>query len=149
MVLICSCVNRNNLLLLLVFLVCRMIATSTTTTTTVTSSSSSIVHAMSPTTTTRRRPDRLLFGSCNSQHYAEQPLWDNIRARNASAFVWAGDAIYADDVIPASNLWQRKQVKQATPALLRQLYHQQRQVTAYRQLLETNITILGAIDDHE
>lgn len=41
------------------------------------------------------RPSRILFGSCSSQSYSEQPLWSAILARNATAWVWGGDAIYA------------------------------------------------------
>ena len=42
-------------------------------------------------------PSRIIFGSCNSQYY-EQPLWKVIQDRNPTAFVWAGDAVYADDI---------------------------------------------------
>jgi alkaline phosphatase D len=42
---------------------------------------------------------RILFGSCNSQEYP-QPLWSVMASRNATAFVWAGDAIYAGKVLP-------------------------------------------------
>lgn len=51
---------------------------------------------------TRHAPDgksRILFGSCNSQEYP-QPLWSVMASRNATAFVWAGDAIYAGNVLP-------------------------------------------------
>jgi hypothetical protein len=42
------------------------------------------------------RASRIVFGSCNSQYY-EQPFWEIIGDRNPTAFVWTGDAIYADD----------------------------------------------------
>ena len=42
-------------------------------------------------------PSRLIFGSCNSQLHKEQPLWQVIESRNATAFIWGGDAVYADD----------------------------------------------------
>jgi hypothetical protein len=42
------------------------------------------------------RASRIVFGSCNSQYY-EQPFWKTIGDRNPTAFVWTGDAIYADD----------------------------------------------------
>jgi hypothetical protein len=51
-------------------------------------------------TNEKRAPDgksRILFGSCNSQEYP-QPLWPVIASRNATAFVWAGDAIYAGEL---------------------------------------------------
>ena len=50
----------------------------------------------SSSTTTSSTSSRILFGSCSSQHH-DQPLWSNIISRNAAAFVWCGDAIYADD----------------------------------------------------
>lgn len=51
-------------------------------------------------TNEKRAPNgksRILFGSCNSQEYP-QPLWPVIASRNATAFVWAGDAIYAGEL---------------------------------------------------
>ena len=39
-------------------------------------------------------PSRIGIGSCNSQNLT-QPLWNVLSQRNLSAFVWAGDAIYA------------------------------------------------------
>ena len=39
---------------------------------------------------------RIAFGSCNSQTL-DQPIWNAISSRNVSAFVWAGDAIYAGE----------------------------------------------------
>ena len=42
------------------------------------------------------RASSIVFGSCNSQHY-EQPFWKVIKKRNPTAFVWTGDAVYADD----------------------------------------------------
>jgi hypothetical protein len=47
----------------------------------------------SSTSTAPKTPSRILFGSCSSQHY-EQKLWPAIIHRNATAFVWGGDAIY-------------------------------------------------------
>jgi alkaline phosphatase D len=89
-------------------------------------------------------PDRIIFGSCNSQHYLEQPFWDVISKRNPTAFVWAGDAVYGDD---------RKQINSnkimdATPDYLHQLYKEQREVPGYQNLLN-KISIFGTIDDHD
>lgn len=38
---------------------------------------------------------RLVFGSC-SKHDRPQPLWGSIRGMKADAFLWLGDAVYAD-----------------------------------------------------
>ena len=40
------------------------------------------------------RPSRILFASCNNQNLTS-PLWDIMSSREAAAFVWGGDAIYA------------------------------------------------------
>lgn len=94
-------------------------------------------------------PDRVLFASCSSQHY-KQVIWPSIISRNASAFVWAGDAVYADDFESSGRwMWPRKKVKIATPQVLRDLYEQQWKDPGYKALLETNISILGTWDDHE
>ena len=45
----------------------------------------------------RTSKSRIIFGSCNSQLHKEQPLWPVIESRNATAFIWGGDAVYADD----------------------------------------------------
>lgn len=117
------------------------------------------------------RNSRIIFGSCNSQHY-EQPFWKVIRERNPTAFIWAGDAVYADDQIRQSrsnddhteeqNRWRwprilkgGSQFTPATPEYLRQLYAEQLAVQGYRQLLQEDngvggkISIFGAIDDHD
>src|SRR6056300_1965960 len=41
------------------------------------------------------RPYRLAFGSC-SHPSLPQPLWPIITSRHPAAFIWGGDAIYAD-----------------------------------------------------
>ena len=40
-------------------------------------------------------PHRIAFGSC-SHPSLPQPLWKIIKSRRPAAFVWGGDAIYAD-----------------------------------------------------
>jgi hypothetical protein len=40
-------------------------------------------------------------------------------------------------------------VEEATPELLQQLFQEQRQQDGYKALLNTNITVLGTIDDHD
>ena len=153
------------------------------------SSSSSSLASRSPPP-----PSRILFGSCNSQ-YHEQPLWPNIISRNAAAFVWCGDAVYADDRIVSSSkqeddegkeeegstniatsepdsaasyeyvaalpsinqfvaamkfvLTERHKVVKldATPEYLSKLLKEQKMVPGYQELLQTNISIFGTIDD--
>lgn len=78
-----------------------------------------------------------MFASCNSQHH-EQVLWESILSRNPNAFVWGGDAVYADIGR-----------KEATPEILAQLYHDQKEHTGYKQLLDTKIPIFGVLDDHD
>lgn len=140
--------------------------------------SSATTPSSSASTCKARKPDRILFGSCNSQHY-EQVLWTVVRSRNASAFVWAGDAVYGDDFedslphqasrlgslltnqyLPrwlsdsqtaqwlSSTVLAERKVKPATPYLLKELYQNLSQREGYKQILESNMTILGAIDDH-
>ena len=117
------------------------------------------------------RNSRIIFGSCNSQHY-EQPFWKVIRKRNSTAFIWVGDAVYADDQIRQSrsnddhteeqNPWRWptvlkgvSQFTSATPEYLRHLYAKQLEVQGYRQLLQEDngvggkVSIFGAIDDHD
>lgn len=110
------------------------------------------------------RSSRIIFGSCNSQYY-EQPFWKIIRERNPIAFVWAGDAVYADDQMrqswsseeptpscidksrkegnirwPWSSILKHRsrsgQIAYATPEYLRQVYTTQLNVQDYRLLLQ-------------
>jgi len=80
---------------------------------------------------------RVLFGSCNSQHH-EQVIWNSILRRNASAFVWGGDAIYADSI-----------EKVTPPHRFQKLYEKQKQNPGYKKLMDQNIPILGVLDDHD
>lgn len=90
---------------------------------------------------------RIIFGSCSSQHYSEQKFWPIIQSRNATAFVWGGDAVYADD----RSTWEgfRRKRLNASPEYLRTLFEEQAQVPGYRALLDTNISVFGTIDDHD
>lgn len=92
---------------------------------------------------------RILFGSCNSQSY-EQPLWPAILRRQATAWIWAGDAIYADQNVGLdwSTFPPHPQVLDATPQVLEQLYKEQRDHALYSQLIQ-NTTIFGTFDDHD
>lgn len=102
------------------------------------------------TMSTLKQKDRIVFASCNSQHYAPV-LWPSILSRNASAFIWAGDAIYADSFLPKSKFlpWQKRKPLPATPSVITNLYERQLKDRGYRKLLtETDTVILGALDDH-
>eukprot|EP00523_Entomoneis_sp_CCMP467_P012075 CAMPEP_0168718230 /NCGR_PEP_ID=MMETSP0724-20121128/408_1 /TAXON_ID=265536 /ORGANISM="Amphiprora sp., Strain CCMP467" /LENGTH=524 /DNA_ID=CAMNT_0008764731 /DNA_START=21 /DNA_END=1592 /DNA_ORIENTATION=+ len=87
-------------------------------------------------------PDRILFGSCNSQ-FQPQPLWPTIISRNASAFVWAGDAYYSDS--------KKHGVESAaTPELLAQSSQAQLDQLGYQELMKQERTaIIGTWDDHD
>lgn len=85
-----------------------------------------------------RSNNRIVFASCNSQLY-DQPLWDPIMSRDPAAFIWGGDAIYADD----------KEGGEADPEKLRGLYDGQKQDPGYAKLLSTKIPISGVLDDHD
>jgi PhoD-like phosphatase len=91
---------------------------------------------------------RIFFGSCSSQHYPEQPFWPIIQGRNATAFIWGGDAVYGDDRTVWDGYFHRK-LLDATPEYLRLLYEEQKREPGYRALLDTNISIFGTIDDHD
>lgn len=110
------------------------------------------------------RPSRILFGSCNSQHYAPV-LWPAMASRRASALVWAGDAVYADDFAPTLRVWKKGAVRAATPAVLQELYARLLDEPGYRRFtrrgndssttsseVETsddNMHVLGVYDDHD
>jgi alkaline phosphatase D len=90
-------------------------------------------------------------------------LWPALTHRNSTAFVWAGDAIYADDFHPAESFWKKPAVREATPAVLRDLYAELLEHPGYKRFTarsddtdtpeETeshrNFTVLGAFDDHD
>lgn len=101
--------------------------------------------------TCTEQPSRILFGSCNSQAYA-QPLWPAVLARNASVWVWAGDAIYSDPVIghDFSTFPPKAIIDYPTPQRWHDLYQAQKQHEGYRQLLEDqHMFITGTWDDHD
>jgi alkaline phosphatase D len=97
------------------------------------------------------KSSRILFGSCNSQHYP-QVLWPNIRSRNATAFVWGGDAIYADKTRPSSDspkLFEPVITKHpGTPKIMRKLYLDQLAHPEYSELLK-EVHVFGTVDDHD
>jgi hypothetical protein len=107
--------------------------------------------------TKKAAASRLLFGSCNSQHYyeygaaeavkkqgggrhAEPPVWKTVQSRNAAAFVWAGDAVYGDKPTDP------EEPVVAYPERLRSLYEGQLQVDSYQSI---GMPVLGTLDDHD
>lgn len=101
-------------------------------------------------------PDRIIFGSCYSQHYYDSTannttIWDSILSRNATAFVWGGDSIYADDFTTIQRGGKNVVVpKHGTPEVITELYRNLTNNDAgYKKVLdESQMTILGALDDH-
>jgi alkaline phosphatase D len=93
------------------------------------------------------RPSRIAFGSCNEQNM-QNDLWPIIASRRPTAFVWGGDAIYADTqtAIDWSTFPPQSTHQCATPSRLRSLYQQQLRNPGYRELLKQNVTIFGTFD---
>jgi alkaline phosphatase D len=99
---------------------------------------------------------RILFASCNSQHY-EPVLWPAMTARHASTFVWVGDAVYADDFHDSESFWRKGAVREATPAVLKDLYEQLLDQPGYLRFtgrendssLTNKLRVLGVFDDHD
>ena len=90
----------------------------------------------------KNHPSRIHFGSCSSQHL-KQPLWPAIIERKAQAFIWAGDAVYGDG-------HDGRHVAPATPEKLAADYNWMLQSNeGYNHLMESNVTIVGAWDDHD
>eukprot|EP00573_Skeletonema_grethae_P011403 CAMPEP_0201709098 /NCGR_PEP_ID=MMETSP0578-20130828/57768_1 /ASSEMBLY_ACC=CAM_ASM_000663 /TAXON_ID=267565 /ORGANISM="Skeletonema grethea, Strain CCMP 1804" /LENGTH=226 /DNA_ID=CAMNT_0048198043 /DNA_START=89 /DNA_END=765 /DNA_ORIENTATION=- len=96
------------------------------------------------------QPYRLAFGSC-SHPALPQPLWPIISSRKNSAFIWGGDAIYADR--NAGSNWTAVGLHradggwmvtfpppsihvEATPDVIRRWYVKQLEVEGYRKFLE-------------
>lgn len=105
-------------------------------------------------------PDRIHFASCNSQHY-ENVMWPRMKSRQPSAFVWAGDAVYADDFewTPSSERKSMKdhlkrRIKEAKPEDLERLYDGLLQTAGYQSYIHadnatTRPFIMGTFDDHD
>lgn len=92
-------------------------------------------------------PSRIAFGSCNNQNL-QNHFWPIIADRQPSAFVWGGDAIYADQA--GSLDWKvfppRTTHQCATPERLRKLYRKQLRNPGYHMFIEQNISIFGTFD---
>jgi hypothetical protein len=73
-----------------------------------------------------------------------------MQQRNSSAFIWVGDAIYADDFFPQQYPFQKKRVREATPTVLKDLYGRLLNDPGYQALTAPhNFTVLGVFDDHD
>ena len=99
------------------------------------------------------KKSRIAFGSCNSQNLT-QPLWDVLSTRHPAAFVWGGDAIYADHLLSANKDWKtfppHPIMSVATPERLERYYEKQKSHFGYRHFLEvSNATVFGTLDDHD
>lgn len=85
----------------------------------------------------------LAFGSCSGMFGATNPeIWKSIKRLQPEAFIWLGDAIYADVMIfpmvfrvPSEELWKSK-------------YVNAKMAEGYRDLINTT-RILGIWDDHD
>jgi PhoD-like phosphatase len=97
-----------------------------------------------------RQHSRIAFGSCNDQSQYNA-LWPQIAARQPAAFIWGGDAIYADRPGPLDwSVFPPVPTHQcADPERLQRLYRQQQEMPGYRQLWQQNVTIFGTFDDHD
>ena len=90
--------------------------------------------------------DRILFASCNSQHY-NHTMWPVMESRQAAALVWAGDAVYGDDFQRTGRF--TKESKMATPEILHDLYQTLLKDPGYTSLRKNLTTVIGTIDDHD
>jgi hypothetical protein len=90
---------------------------------------------------------RIAFGSCNDQD-VQNNLWPVIESRKPAAFIWGGDAIYADfhTATDWSTFPPTSELQCATPDRLKVLYRKQLAVPGYRRLLDQNITVFGTFD---
>ena len=73
-------------------------------------------------------------------------MWPNVRNRNATAFVWGGDAIYADKTrVGETNEVGRRL---GTPNIFKDHYRQQLAHPEYSKVVE-EMPIFRTIDDHD
>lgn len=92
----------------------------------------------------KNNPNRIAFGSCNHQSL-DQPLWPIIESRNVSAFIWGGDAIYADT---RDRKGKVKCVKDAET--FERKYQEQLGNDGYDSFLRNSKAyVFGIMDDHD
>lgn len=75
---------------------------------------------------------KIAVGSCN-RHDLAQPLWDDIKAKNPTAWIWLGDIIYGD----SKNM-----------DVIRKKYEAQSSISDYARLVEAT-SVYGIWDDHD
>ena len=85
----------------------------------------------------------ITFGSCAGMFGIEKEgIWKSIQNRNPNAFIWLGDAIYADDmVIPLV-------FQPVSEERWRQKYELAKNAPGYKELSQ-KVRILGVWDDHD
>lgn len=92
-------------------------------------------------------------------------MWDAMTARNASTFIWAGDAIYGDDFPNSYNIdaavgtsSSPRKIQEATPTILSNLYNNLLNDPGYMRLTGRidstedgggGVRVLGVLDDHD
>lgn len=83
-------------------------------------------------------------------------MWPHMKSRKPSAFVWVGDAIYADDFewTPAAERKSikdalKRRVKEAQPEDLERLYQGLLRNAGYQSYIQDNELIIGTFDDHD
>ena len=85
-------------------------------------------------------PSRIAFGSCN-RHDRAQDLWPAVRSLSPDAWVWLGDAIYADGKVDNVRRYGGR-------AFHRDAYATQNEHPEYAAL-RAETRILGTWDDHD
>eukprot|EP00971_Amphidinium_carterae_P240812 4780650-Amphidinium_carterae.1 len=89
------------------------------------------------------------FGSCSRPDLA-QPLWEHVLARDPALWIWAGDAIYADEFDHMELFpWPEMKFKAGNISHIQHLYNKQQSVEGYAQLLQSSTAVIGTWDDHD
>jgi alkaline phosphatase D len=82
--------------------------------------------------------EKLAFGSCHKRKYANAPIWESVKAEEADAWLWTGDAVYP----PARGI--------ASVALLEEEYRQMKENTTLGYSdFKPPAGIYGSWDDHD
>jgi len=89
---------------------------------------------------------RLAFGSCNSPldvaaEVRPQPLWRPILDEKPAAFLWLGDAVYADGYYGPT--------MESPVDNLKRLYDAQKSHPSYVEVMKSGLPIFGIWDDHD
>lgn len=85
----------------------------------------------------------LTFGSCAGMFGKQnEAIWHSISSRNPSAFIWLGDAVYADEMTLPLVFYPVSEEK------WRSKYEKNKNAPGYKELREST-RILGVWDDHD